>query len=300
MPDTPHEAGTDREFPSDAEVAAAIDRCRKLVLEQAAARNGVPTFFDNRILLLAEIAASALDTAPDSDVRGGRRFRSAVEELTDFLHRAEASRFVDPVDRLGRSLREVHAAMAVDLRTVHRSQGVHSTLTWAGLPLVKSVYDAAIVPMLITEVRPATIIELGSGSGASAVWMADAAASAGLEPTVLSVDQDPVSVQDTRVTFRRGDLTDVETVLGRGELAALPRPWLVVEDAHANVGGVLTYLDTVLRSGDYLMVEDSIVKRGELLGLVKSAGRRYALDTRYTDAFGENATSAVDSVLLRC
>lgn len=299
MPNVPHGAGPDREIPSDAELAATIDRCRKLVLEQIATRNQVPTFFDNRILLLAEIAATALGTTPDSNVRRERRFRSAAGELTDFLNRAESSRFVDPTDRLSRSLREVHASMAADLVTVHRSQGVHTTLTWAGLPLVKSVYDAAIIPMLISEVRPTTIIELGSGSGASAIWMADAAASAGLKPTVLSVDQNPVAVRDARVTFRRGDLTEVEMVLDRAELAALPHPWLIVEDAHVNVDKVLTHFDAVLRSGDYLMVEDSIVKRDELLAFVDSADRRYDLDTRYTDAFGENVTSAVDSIFLR-
>ncbi|WP_158711010.1 CmcI family methyltransferase [Streptomyces albus] len=268
-----------------------------MVREKVAAQNGVPTFFDNRVLLLAEIAHSALDGAPGS--RRSEHVRAAVEELTDFLRRAEAPRFADPTERLGRSLREVHAAMAADLRTIHRSQGVVSTLTWAGLPLVKSVYDAAIIPMLISELRPASIVELGSGSGASAVWMADVAASAGLAPAILSVDRNPVAVRDARVTFRRGDLTEIETVLGREELSALEHPWLVVEDAHVNVRGVLAHFDAVVRPGDYLVIEDSIVKRADLLAFLESADGRYALDRRYTDAFGENVTSAVDSVLIR-
>ncbi|MCC5033538.1 hypothetical protein DMH02_009980 [Streptomyces sp. WAC 00631] len=297
MQDAPQAAGTDGEFPPDADVASTIAGSRRVVQRKVAAQNGVPTFFDNRMLLLAEIAHSALDGAPDA--RRSEQFHAAVTELTDFLRRAEAPRFADPTERLGRSLREVHAAMAADQRTIHRSQGVMSTLTWAGLPLVKSVYDAAIIPMLISELRPASIIELGSGSGASAVWMADVAASAGLEPAVLSVDRKPVAARDARVTFLRGDLTEIETVLGRAELSALEHPWLVVEDAHVNVRGVLAHFDTVARPGDYLVIEDSIVKRADLLAFLESAGRRYALDTRYTDAFGENVTSAVDSVLIR-
>ncbi|WP_327188369.1 CmcI family methyltransferase [Streptomyces xinghaiensis] len=297
MQDAPQAAGADGEFPPDADVASAIAGSRRVVRRKVAAQNGVPTFFDNRMLLLAEIAHSALDGAPDS--RRSGQFRAAVTELTDFLRRAEAPRFADPTERLRRSLREVHAAMAADQRTIHRSQGVVSTLTWAGLPLVKSVYDAAIIPMLISELRPASIIELGSGSGASAVWMADVAASAGLEPAVLSVDRNPVAVRDARVTFRRGDLTEIGTVLGRAELSALEHPWLVVEDAHVNVRGVLAHFDTVARPGDYLVIEDSIVKRADLLAFLESAERRYALDTRYTDAFGENVTSAVDSILVR-
>ncbi|MCC9743064.1 CmcI family methyltransferase [Streptomyces sp. MNU89] len=297
MQDAPQAAGTDGEFPPDADVASTIAGSRRVVQRKVAAQNGVPTFFDNRMLLLAEIAHSALDGAPDA--RRSEQFHAAVAELTDFLRRAEAPRFADPTERLGRSLREVHAAMAADQRTIHRSQGVMSTLTWAGLPLVKSVYDAAIIPMLISELRPASIIELGSGSGASAVWMADVAASAGLEPAVLSVDRKPVAARDARVTFLRGDLTEIETVLGRAELSALEHPWLVVEDAHVNVRGVLAHFDTVARPGDYLVIEDSIVKRADLLAFLESAGQRYALDTRYTDAFGENVTSAVDSVLIR-
>ncbi|MCC3655690.1 hypothetical protein LIX60_30380 [Streptomyces sp. S07_1.15] len=63
--------------------------------------------------------------------------------------------------------------------------------------------------------------------------------------------------------------------------------------------GVLAHFDTVARPGDYLVIEDSIVKRADLLAFLESAERRYALDTRYTDAFGENVTSAVDSILVR-
>ena len=53
------------------------------------------------------------------------------------------------------------------------SQGVKDCMTWRGIALGKSIYDFALIPMIIWEKQPATILELGSGEGASAMWMAD-------------------------------------------------------------------------------------------------------------------------------
>ena len=53
------------------------------------------------------------------------------------------------------------------------SQGVKDCMTWRNSLLGKSVYDFALIPMIIWENRPETILEIGSGEGASAIWMAD-------------------------------------------------------------------------------------------------------------------------------
>ena len=39
--------------------------------------------------------------------------------------------------------------------------------------LFKTVYDFSVYTMLLWNLKPKTIVELGSGMGASAVWMAD-------------------------------------------------------------------------------------------------------------------------------
>src|SRR5436190_4345312 len=45
------------------------------------------------------------------------------------------------------------------------SQGAGPAFRWRGIPCFKTVYDLAIYAMLMEELRPATIIELGSGAG---------------------------------------------------------------------------------------------------------------------------------------
>ena len=53
------------------------------------------------------------------------------------------------------------------------SQGVKDVMRWKGLPLYKSVYDFALISMILWKLQPKTIFEMGSGEGGSAVWMSD-------------------------------------------------------------------------------------------------------------------------------
>jgi cephalosporin hydroxylase len=152
--------------------------------------------------------------------------------------------------------------------------------------------------MLIAELQPKAIIELGSGSGASAVWLADVADAHGLNPQIISIDHRCVDVADPRVTFRTGDIADLKTLLDP-YTASMQHPWLVIEDAHVHIAEVLSYFDEHLRSGDYMIIEDSAPKRGELRQFASAARGRYCLDTLYLDLFGQNTTCAIDSILRR-
>ena len=82
-------------------------------------------------------------------------------------------------------------------------------------------------------------------------------------------------------------------------LRSAPHPWLVVEDAHHNVAAVLERFHAFLKSGDYLVVEDSDVKRDALRNFVGAHPGDYLVDTRFTDYFGRNATCAADSIFVK-
>ena len=188
-----------------------------------------------------------------------------------------------------------------DIRSPERmmSQGKAECLSWKGMPLFKSVFDFAIMPMLIWELKPATVFEIGSGTGASACWMADVLAACGLDAWVHSADVNPIEKSHPRVRFAAGDCMSPETLFGAELLRSAPHPYLVVEDAHKNVRDVLLYLDGFLMTGDYLFVEDSLEKSEALGAFLSERPDRYMVDTRYTDFFGRNATSAIDSILVR-
>ncbi|HLH91914.1 MAG TPA: CmcI family methyltransferase [Xanthobacteraceae bacterium] len=178
-------------------------------------------------------------------------------------------------------------------------QGAPNLMRWRGLPLFKTAFDFAIYPQLMQELRPRTIFEIGSGSGASALWLADLTQTFDLDAMVHSVDIRPAAAEHARVRFYRGDCREPGGLFPAEVIAQAPHPWLVIEDAHQNVAGVLAFFHERLQSGDYLVVEDSDVKRDVLAAFDAAHPGQYMVDTRYTDFFGRNATCANDSIFVR-
>jgi cephalosporin hydroxylase len=116
---------------------------------------------------------------------------------------------------------------------------------------------------------------------------------------VHSVDLRPATAEHPGARFYRGDCREPATLFAAELLAQTPHPWLVIEDAHVNVAGVLAWLHERLAIGDYLVVEDSDVKRDALAAFDAAYPGQYKVDTRYTDFFGRNATCANDSIFVR-
>ena len=145
--------------------------------------------------------------------------------------------------------------------------------------------------MIIWENKPATILEIGSGEGASAMWMADLCKSYNLPTHVYSMDIEPPNVTYDGVTFYSGDIQNVNTIFNVKMLA--PHPWLIIEDAHVNVNGVMEYFAKHMHRGDYIIIEDSRGKKGSKLKVPSSL----LVDTYYCDYFGRNATSSVNTIL---
>jgi cephalosporin hydroxylase len=54
-----------------------------------------------------------------------------------------------------------------------------------------------------------------------------------------------------------------------------------------------------LKPGDYLVVEDSEIKREDIRRFLAQYPDCYLVDTKYTDFFGRNATCALDSIFVR-
>lgn len=266
-------------------------------------QGGVATYFDIflfRILNKLEHSESlhGWNTTPrDSSRADARRALAELQWLAAYLANRKQGRFVPYEARC----KGDDAGGQSDIRSPERmmSQGTATCLTWKGSPLFKSVFDFAILPMLLWELKPASIFEIGSGTGASARWIADTIASLGLSSRVYSADIKPIREPYAGVNFLNGDCRSPETLFGRDLLSTAPRPYLVIEDAHANVHNVLLYFDDFLIRGDYLFVEDSLLKGDALNAFLTASPHRYLVDTQYTDFFGRNATSAINSILVK-
>jgi cephalosporin hydroxylase len=178
------------------------------------------------------------------------------------------------------------------------SQGAGRPFHWRGVPCFKSVYDLAIYAMLVQELRPGTIVELGSGTGGSALFLADLCTSAGLATRIASIDTAAVDnhISDPRIAFVRADCSEwLQTAAGSKR--EFPGPCLMIEDFHGDLSGVFAHMDAILEAGDYLVIEDSNPKQSRIAEVI--AGRPYLIDSRYTDFFGINCTSAINSIFIK-
>lgn len=256
-----------------------------------AGQSGVPTLRDNAVL------RAILQLRSAGDVDDGRTSRGAREFIAQYLSLSRAPRF-SPLSKR-RSSNTVSGKYTLRSSHIAWSQGAVACLTWRQMPLFKTCYDFAIYPMLISEVKPRTIIEIGSGTGASGIWFADLLDAAGLNGAVYSVDIRAPRYADPRVKWLIGDCRKIEACLMEDLLKAAPKPWIFIEDANVNTIGVFEYIRPFLQEGDYLIFEDSCAKVSVLDLIADDYDLDFLVDTRFTDFYGHNLTSSQDAILVR-
>ncbi|MEP5731304.1 MAG: CmcI family methyltransferase [Sulfitobacter sp.] len=181
----------------------------------------------------------------------------------------------------------------------------------------KSPIDIALYLHLIHAVQPGSFIEIGTKFGGSAVMFRDVAKKMyGLDTQVVSIDRAPPSDEKKfkDIRFIQGDVMDLETVFAEYELFDLPRPWILSEDSAHTFSACLAVLEfgqRHLRSGEYLIMEDSVLAELDLADRFDGGPSRalaqffaqspdvYQIDTTYCDMFGVNATTNPNGYLLR-
>ncbi len=269
-----HAANTD---PRD---AAALKR----VIASVRSRGSVPTYLENRVV---EVLSGA-PRRPGDDLLVGRYLAALDREPQRFFTWEERQAFLAPYQR------DSVPGTELDFRNMVCSQGALEAFSWRGLPCFKSHYDMSLYALFLQEVRPKSILELGSGAGGSAAYFADTARGLGLDVHIRSIDKTPVHSTIDGVSFIHADCIEwLENMALRHE--GIPRPLLIIEDFHAPLTRFMHSLEGLMRPGDYLIVEDAIGKQDELGRALRD--RPYAIDARYTDFFGVNCTSAMNGFL---
>ena len=243
-------------------------------------QNKIPSFFDN--FLLPHMREGGVNAS-----KAYEWFRSTisskVNRFKDFNLRSEENCIFLIYSRTN--------GMSVVL-----SQGTHGTFTWKNHIVFKSVFDLASYSMLIEELKPDVIIEIGSGKGGSAVWLADMIKILGLNSQIYSYDINKPDFSYPGVSFIEFDLNSL------GEYVEFPENenWvgskLIIEDAHVNIPEVLKKIDSKASKGDYLIVEDSDGKQKDLFSFLRDTKTLYLADQHYLDLFGRNGTSAINSI----
>jgi len=192
-------------------------------------------------------------------------------------------------------------------------QNATMSYSYRGVPMLKNPFDFALYPLLIWNLKPRTIIEIGSKDGGSALWFGDMLNNFGIEGHIYSLDIVKVtSVQHPHVTFMEGDGRALRKALTQDFLSALPRPLLVIEDAdhtYETSKHILEFFHPYLRQGEYIVIEDGIISdltqdascnsgpHRALKEFLSSHEGEYEIDGSYCDYFGYNITWCTNGFL---
>jgi|TARA_B110000037_G_C17075042_1_gene487504 tetratricopeptide (TPR) repeat protein len=262
---------------SNSELKNIIPKFAKKLQNQ----NGIRTFFDNEVL---------------SHLTEEKKPISDFCEIFEKSQISKKNRFLSYLERT-KSLSELNTTnrlfQGLPLTT---SQGIHSLIKWKDTPLYKSTFDLTIYQMIIQEVKPDIIIELGSGEGGSAIWLADTAAALGLDTHVYSFDLKKPLVTHDKVTFIEFDLNKISSYNLLPYWDLFTQKKIIIEDAHVNLKSILDLVDAILKKDDYLVIEDSDLKQNIIYHFTKEKEHKYKLDQFFLDFFGTNITSCFNSI----
>lgn len=199
-------------------------------------------------------------------------------------------------------------------RTVLQSiQNASHNYSYRGVPMIKNCFDFALYPLLFWNIKPKTVIEIGTKDGGSALWFADMMNNFGIDGKIYSVDIVKVSkVSHPRVTFLEGNGRKLETVFTPDFLHSLPRPLLVIEDADHSYEtsiAVLNFFHSVLGPDEVIVIEDGIISdldgdancnsgpHRALKEFIANHPGEYGIDENFADFFGYNYTWCTNGFL---
>ena len=262
---------------SNSNLETVIPKFVKKIQQQ----DGIPTFFDNSVSL-------HLTNESDSDIDFCGVFEAG--------QLSKENRFVSFSERVTTIPASMPSGRLFGGLPFNSSQGIHSLIKWKEHSLYKTSFDLVLYWMIMQNVKPDIIIELGSGDGGSAIWLADMACALGLDTHVYSYDINKPKLNHERVTFIEYDLLKIDQ-------NSKPPCWefflgkkILIEDAHVNVKNVLTTFDNVLSKDDYLIIEDSDSKQEIIRDFAGEREPKYKLDQFFLDFFGTNITCSKNSI----
>ena len=196
-----------------------------------------------------------------------------------------------------------------DLESIQRGT---LSYKYRGVPCLKNPFDLAIYQLLINNLKPRTIIEIGSANGGSALWLSDLTKNLELKTKIISVDINPVvNLKIDNVQFLKGDIYTLEKSKLPEILENCDRPLLVIEDGPHTFEACLAalkFFHSYMRKGEYIVIEDGIVHELGLRNLADGPNRalrkfidehehEVEVDRWLCDYFGQNFTWATNGYL---
>lgn len=185
----------------------------------------------------------------------------------------------------------------------------HHKVSYRGVKAVRCPFDYVMYQMIISEVKPDLIIEIGTRKGGGAYYMADLLDNIGkgsIHAIDIVDDVEPIVKTHERIHLFTDGWSGYDLELTKGFDTIL-----VIEDAshmYEDTIGVLNKFHSLVSKDSYLIVEDGIINK---LGLEKKYNGgplraireflpnhpEYIVDRKWCDMFGKNATFNVNGYL---
>jgi cephalosporin hydroxylase len=131
---------------------------------------------------------------------------------------------------------------------------------WLGVGVQKTPLDLWIYQEVITDIRPALIVETGTAAGGSALYMATVSDALGTGE-IISVDiAKGTRPTHPRITYLHGSSISRDVCSAVAERARTASPVIVILDSDHSRDHVLAELDCyaeLVTPGSYLIVEDT-------------------------------------------
>lgn len=206
-------------------------------------------------------------------------------------------------------LKKDNSKVKFDVQSLYEG---HHKITYRGIKAIKCPFDYVMYQMLIFELKPDLIIEIGTNKGGTALYFADLLDIFG-KGEVHTIDilkdyADPVLNNNPRIK----QFTDGYENYDLGLTKNFQRVLVIEDGSHTyeDTIGAVKKFSPIVTKGSYLIVEDGIVTE---LGMNKrfnggplkaineflAINKDFEIDRTWCDMFGVNATFNVEGYLKR-
>lgn len=186
----------------------------------------------------------------------------------------------------------------------------HNRVTYRGVLAIKCPYDYVLYQMLITEIRPDLVIEIGTNKGGSSLYLADLLELNGLGE-LHTIDlpgnkEDILLHSHPRIKVFKEGYSGYET----SKLTSYKKIMVIEDGSHQyeDVLATLQIFSPFVTPGSYFIVEDGFLTEmgmekqfngGPQKAIYEFLGKNsnYITDRRWCDFFGPNATFNVNGYL---
>jgi cephalosporin hydroxylase len=227
-------------------------------------QGGIPTYYDNYLM--------------------GCIADERMEELKEFIQIQHIRRF--------EKYEHCHfkAATENEILLFIKSQGVTRCFEWHGSPLFKSAFDFMLYHELIYHIKPALIIEFGSGNQSSAKWLSSLCQQYQCDSKIISIDITNTPSIHENIVFIKQDCTlpdAIENIFNA--VSTQGHPVLIIDDMHICTSSILSGAEKFMKPGDYIFIEDAIQKHHTLAQhFDTNRDSKLRLDNDFMNFFGDS------------